>query len=116
MQVYPRAIIVDFGGVVVHWDPRRVYRRFLQSDEAIDDFFREVGFRRWNAEQDRGGRSWDDAVEALASRFPHRRALISAYHEFWEDSIAGPIEETIRMFLQRYRRSQSNRHSPRSAA
>jgi 2-haloacid dehalogenase len=92
-----RAIIFDFGGVVVHWDPRRVYRRFLQSDEEIEEFFREVGFRRWNAEQDRGGRTWNDAVAELSSHFPHRRELISAYHEFWEDSIAGPIEETIRI-------------------
>jgi 2-haloacid dehalogenase len=98
MEVYPlRAIIFDFGGVVVHWDPRRVYRRFLHTDEEIEEFFREVGFRRWNAEQDRGGRTWNDAVAELTSRFPHRRELISAYHEFWEDSIAGPIEETIRI-------------------
>ena len=101
-----RAILFDFGGVVVHWDPRRVYRRFLQTDRAIDDFFREVGFHRWNAEQDRGGRTWDDAVAELASRFPHRRELISAYHEFWEESIAGPIEETVRIL----ERLHSNGH------
>lgn len=83
--------------MVVQWDPRRVYRRFLENDEAIDRFFREVGFHRWNADQDRGGRTWDDAVAELASQFPHHRELISAYHEFWEDSIAGPIDETVRV-------------------
>jgi len=93
----PRAIILDFGGVVVHWDPRRVYRRFLQTDEAIDEFFREVGFHRWNADQDRGGRTWDEAVADLSRSFPHRHELIRAYHDFWEDSIAGPIEETVRI-------------------
>jgi len=93
----PRAIIFDFGGVVVHWDPRRVYRRFLDTEEEIDAFFREVGFQSWNADQDRGGRTWADAVEELAAQFPHRRPLISAYHEFWEDSIAGPIDETVRI-------------------
>jgi len=95
--VHLRAIIFDFGGVVVHWDPRRVYRRFLQTDEAIDRFFREVGFHRWNADQDRGARTWDEAVAELSSRFPYHRELISAYHEFWEDSIGGPIEETVRL-------------------
>jgi len=93
----PQAIIFDFGGVIVHWDPRRVYRRLLESDEAIEEFFREVGFQRWNADQDRGGRTWAEAVEQLSSRFPHRRELISAYHEFWEDSIAGPIDDTVRL-------------------
>jgi 2-haloacid dehalogenase len=100
----PRAIIFDFGGVVVHWDPRRVYRRFLQTDEAIDEFFREVGFHRWNADQDRGGRTWDEAVAELSQNFPHRHELIRAYHDFWEDSIAGPIEETVRI-LERLRDS-----------
>ena len=77
----PQAIIFDFGGVVVHWDPRRVYRRFLESDEAIDAFFREVGFHRWNADQDRGGRTWDEAVEELSSRYPHRRELCGLLHD-----------------------------------
>jgi 2-haloacid dehalogenase len=98
------AIIFDFGGVIVQWDPRRVYRRFLHTDEAIDRFFQEVGFHRWNADQDRGGRSWDDAVSELASRFPQHRDLIRAYHDFWEDSIAGPIEETVRI-VERLRAS-----------
>ena len=96
-MIRPRAIIFDFGGVVVQWDPRRVYRKFLETEEEIDAFFREVGFRSWNADQDRGGRTWADAVEQLAGQFPHRRQLISAYHEFWEDSIAGPIDETVRI-------------------
>ena len=100
----PQAIIFDFGGVVVHWDPRRVYRRFLESDEAIDAFFREVGFHRWNADQDRGGRTWDEAVEELSSRYPHRRELIHAYHRFWEDSIAGPIDDTVKL-VERLRAS-----------
>ncbi|HYS54415.1 MAG TPA: HAD family phosphatase [Thermoanaerobaculia bacterium] len=101
-QHRPRAIIFDFGGVVVQWDPRRVYRKFLETEEEIDAFFREVGFQNWNADQDRGGRTWADAVEQLASQFPHRRELISAYHEFWEDSIAGPIDDTVRI-LERLR-------------
>ena len=100
----PQAIIFDFGGVVVHWDPRRVYRRFLESDEAIDAFFREVGFHRWNADQDRGARTWDEAVEELSSRYPHRRELIHAYHQFWEDSIAGPIADTVKL-IERLRAS-----------
>jgi 2-haloacid dehalogenase len=102
--VHFQAIIFDFGGVVIHWDPRRVYRRFLQTDEAIDQFFREVGFHQWNADQDRGAMTWDAAVTQLSSKFPHHRELISAYHEFWEDSIAGPIEETV-LIVERLRAS-----------
>jgi 2-haloacid dehalogenase len=94
--VRPSAIIFDFGGVVVHWDPRLVYRRFLESDEAISRFFKEVGFYAWNLEQDRG-RPWPDAVRELSSQFPHHHDLIRAYDQFWEDSVSGPIEGTVRI-------------------
>lgn len=100
MQDSPQAVIFDFGGVVIHWDPRRVYRRFLPSEEAIDEFFNEVGFRRWNADQDRGGRTWDEAVAHLSSLYPHRGDLIRAFHEHWEESIGGPIDETVKLVRQ----------------
>lgn len=93
----PCAIIFDFGGVLIHWDPRRVYRPLLETDEAIDGFFKEVGFHDWNREQDRGRRSWSDAVAELSRRFPHRRTLIRAYHDQWELSIGGAIEGTVRI-------------------
>lgn len=90
-----RAIIFDFGGVVIRWDPRRIFRRSLGTDEAISAFFREVGFHEWNLEQDRGRRGWTEAVAELSARFPHRADLIRAYHERWEESIAGPIDGTV---------------------
>jgi len=97
MPAKPCAIIFDFGGVLIHWDPRRVYRSLLESDAEIDAFFREVGFHEWNREQDRGRRTWADAVTGLAARFPHRRELIRAYDEQWEESIGGPIEGSVRI-------------------
>ncbi len=97
MNGKPRAIIFDFGGVLIHWDPRRVYRRLLGSDAAIDAFFQEVGFHEWNREQDRGRRPWSEAVVELSARYPHREKLIRAYHERWEESIAGPIAGTVRI-------------------
>lgn len=87
-------IVFDFGGVVIGWDPRRVYRRFQKTDEEITRFFDEVDFHAWNLEQDRG-RPWAEAVSGLSTRFPHHEKLIRAYDEHWEDSITGPIDETV---------------------
>jgi 2-haloacid dehalogenase len=96
-----RTLIFDFGGVLVEWDPRLVYRRLLDNDDAIARFFEEVGFFAWNLEQDRG-RPWPEAVSQLCARFPHHRDLIRAYDERWEESIVGPIEGTVRI-LERLR-------------
>ena len=91
-----KTVIFDFGGVIVHWDPRRVYRRFLDTDDEIHAFFEEVGFDEWNLEQDRG-RPWADAVAELSGKYPHRAELIRAFDELWEESIGGTIEGTVRI-------------------
>jgi len=91
-----KAIIFDFGGVLIDWNPHNLYRNYFPKDEpqAIDDFLDEIGFYTWNAEQDRG-RSFAEGVAVLSVKFPHRAALIEAYAAHWIDSIAGEISGTV---------------------
>ena len=89
-----QAIIFDFGGVLLQWDPHRVYRRFFDEPHQIDQFLTEIDFATWNAEQDRG-RPFSEGVAELSSQFPQYAHLIRAYYEHWEDSIAGPIEGSV---------------------
>src|SRR5260221_1337152 len=88
-----KAIIFDFGGVLVDWNPHYLYRSFLPNDDAIDDFLSEIGFVEWNQEQDRG-RSFAEGVADLTARYPHHSDLIRAYDERWEESIGGAIPTT----------------------
>lgn len=85
-----QAIIFDFGGVLLDWDPHALYRRFIDQSQKIDQFLAEVDFATWNAEQDRG-RPFAEGVATLSSQFPHHSHLIRAYYDHWEDSIVGPI-------------------------
>ena len=95
MTTHTKAIIFDFGGVLLDWNPRNLYRRYFpNSATAMEDFLAEVNFAAWNAEQDRG-RPFAEGVEILSKQFPHRRQLIHAYHEHWEESIVGPIHGTV---------------------
>jgi 2-haloacid dehalogenase len=89
------AIVFDFGGVLVDWDPHYLYRPFFDGDDvAIDRFMQEIGFREWNLHQD-GGRSFDEGVAVLSAQFPQYAYLIRAYHEHWVDSIVGSIDGTV---------------------
>jgi 2-haloacid dehalogenase len=88
------AIVFDFGGVLLRWDPRHVYRKRFSSAEAMEAFLVEIGFAAWNLEQDRG-RPFAVGVAELSGRFPQYTDLIRAYHEHWEESIAGPIPGTV---------------------
>jgi 2-haloacid dehalogenase len=91
------AIIFDFGGVLVDWDPHYLYRPFFNGDDAaIDRFLQEIGFREWNLHQD-GGRSFDEGVAVLSAQFPQYVPLIRAYHERYTDSIVGPVDGTVKI-------------------
>ena len=82
-----QAVVFDFGGVLLHWDPRQLYRRFFSNDmEAVEHFLEEVDFHGWNYHQDRG-RSFKDAVAELSSQFPHYSDLIQAYPDHYIESI-----------------------------
>jgi 2-haloacid dehalogenase len=90
----PNAVLFDLGGVLLDWNPRYLYRTMLDDPDEIEAFLDEVGFAGWNAGLD-AGRPWADAVAQLAAEFPHRRALIEAFHTRWPETIAGAFDGTV---------------------
>jgi 2-haloacid dehalogenase len=91
---YP-AIVFDFGGVLIDWNPRYLYANLFDSDaNAMERFLAEIGFMEWNLQQDKG-RPFASGVAELCRRFPHYADLIRAYDERWEESIGGPIQATV---------------------
>jgi 2-haloacid dehalogenase len=89
------AVVFDLGGVLIDWNPRHLYRRLFDGDEAaMERFLIEICSPAWNARQD-SGRSWHDAVETLVRLHPEHRELIVAYDERWPEMLGGPIEGTV---------------------
>lgn len=89
-----KTIIFDLGGVLLDWNPHRLYAPFFNSSAEIDRFLAEINFSEWNLQQD-AGRPFAEGVAVLSAQFPHYADLIRAYHERWEDSVPGPIEGTV---------------------
>lgn len=90
----PAALVFDFGGVLINWNPRHLYRKLFDDPEEMEGFLREVGFDAWNLEQDRG-RPFAEGVRLLSERFPAHAESIAAFDHRWEETITGPIEETV---------------------
>ena len=88
------AVIFDFGGVLIEWDPRNLYRRYFDNAESMERFLEEIDFMEWNALQDKG-RPFAEGVADLTAQFPQHADLIRAYHEHWEESIGEPITPVI---------------------
>ena len=90
-----QAIIFDFGGVLMDWNPRYLYRKFFDGNtESMERFLTDIGFAEWNLQQDKG-RPFAVAVAELCDRFPAYADLIQAYDQRWEESIGGPIQPTV---------------------
>jgi 2-haloacid dehalogenase len=91
----PPAIIFDFGGVLLDWNPRYLYRKLFPNDEqGMERFLAEIGFDEWNHLQD-AGRPFSVAVAELCSRHPQYCDLIRAYDERYPESIQGAIPGTV---------------------
>jgi 2-haloacid dehalogenase len=100
MTTHIKAIIFDFGNVLLEWNPRNVYKRYFPGDpEGMELFFKEVDFMNWNLQQDKG-RPFAEGVAILSQQFPHHSHLIQAYHDHWVDSVGGSIAGTVRILKQ----------------
>jgi 2-haloacid dehalogenase len=88
-------VVFDIGGVLVDWDPRHLYRDLFDGDEQrMEWFLAEVASPDWNHTMD-AGRPRADAVAELVARHPDLEALIRAWHDRWQDMLAGEIAGTV---------------------
>src|SRR4030065_1125335 len=84
---YP-AIVFDFGGVILDWNPRYLYRKFFNGDlNAMEQFLKEIDFTGWNLEQDKG-RHFALGVAELSEQFPQYADLIRAYAHIWREAMS----------------------------
>ena len=94
-MVSPPTFIFDFGGVLLDWNPRHLYRKLFPGDEpAMERFLAEIGFSEWNLLQD-AGRPFSIAVAELCTRHPHYCDLIRAYDERFLEAVGGAIHGTV---------------------
>lgn len=90
-----KAIIFDFGGVLIQWDPRNLYKRYFPDNpQAMEDFLAEINFHEWNALQDKG-RPFAEGIAEHSAKFPQYAHLIEAYRRNWKDSITGAITGSV---------------------
>ncbi len=87
-----RAIVFDIGGVLLDWEPSRVYRDRLDPSQ-LERFLAEVCTPEWNATLD-AGHPFDEACDELAARFPDHADLIHAWKR-QDEMIAGEIAGTV---------------------
>lgn len=87
-------IVFDIGNVLLHWDPRALFRKIFATEAEVEWFLTHVCPPSWNLEQDRG-RSFADAVAEATARHPDHAEAIAAYHTRWPETLTHVIDGTV---------------------
>ena len=92
-------IIFDFGGVLVDWNPRYLYKDLFKNEEEMEYFLENICSPGWNEQQD-AGRSLAEATNKLLEQFPEHKTMIRYYYDKWEVMLKGSIPENVKVLYQ----------------
>lgn len=92
-------IIFDFGGVLIEWDPRNLYRQHFRQPEQMEQFLAEVNFSQWNLQLDRG-LPFAQGVAELSAQFPQHASAIQLMSTRWVETLGGPIRGTVNILRE----------------
>src|ERR1019366_5136162 len=82
------AVVFDFGGVLLDWDPRHLYRKLFADEGEMELFLAEICSPAWHAPHDRGVSTAGSCAE-LASKYPQFSEMIWAWSKRSEEMIGG---------------------------
>ena len=84
------AVIFDVGNVLFDWNPRFLYERLIDDEQALDAFLRDVVTVEWHLQHD-AGRAFADTSAERAALYPQHADLIRAWGPRFQESIRGRI-------------------------
>lgn len=90
----PTVAVFDFGGVLVDWNPRHLYRKLFAEPAEMEHFLANITTREWHVPQDHG----EDPAEAtlrLQALHPDKKSLIAAFYERFEEMNDYPFPEMV---------------------
>jgi 2-haloacid dehalogenase len=87
-------IIFDFGGVLIDWNPRYMYRDEFEENSEMEHFLSNVCTDDWNLQQDKG-RSLAEGTRILQEKFPEHVTKIKLFYDQWENMIKGDIPQNV---------------------
>lgn len=87
-------IVFDFGGVLLDWNPRHLYRHYFKTEEEMENFITKVGLYDWNATLD-AGKPFAEGVKELQAKFPEYKEAIQLFDDEWMRTVKGCYPESV---------------------
>ncbi len=94
-----KAVVFDFGGVLIEWDPRRLYRKIFQNESDTEYFLKNVCTPEWNLSLDKG-KPFKQAVAERIALFPEYADEIRAFDDRWEEMRGNAIAENVALLCR----------------
>lgn len=91
-QIKPSVAVFDFGGVLIDWNPRHLYRQLISDPAEMERFLAEVTTREWHQVQDHGGDP-TEATRRLQALHPDKHELIGAFYGRFDEMSAVAFPE-----------------------
>ena len=86
----PTAVIFDVGKVLFEWDPRYLYERLIEDDQALEAFLANVVTKEWHFQHD-AGRPFAETSAELSAEYPEHAELIRAWGPRFNDTVPHAI-------------------------
>jgi 2-haloacid dehalogenase len=100
MKAEHSTVVFDLGGVLIDWDPRYLYRKLFDGDDAaMEDFLANVCSPCWNDQQD-AGRTFAEACALLKVSHPKEAQLIDAWFERYDEMLGGEIPGSVEILTE----------------
>jgi 2-haloacid dehalogenase len=90
----PLIVVFDIGNVLLRWDPRNLFRKAFGDERRMERFLATALAMEFVAHTDIAA----DFAQAIAERakvFPEFADELRLFHERWEETLGGPIEENV---------------------
>jgi len=88
-------IVFDFGGVLLDWNPRYLYRNVFTNEQEMEHFLENICTPAWNLRQD-SGYPISQAIEELVAEHPEYSTEISMFYGDWAQMLGGEIIDNTR--------------------
>ncbi|HEY1567647.1 MAG TPA: HAD family phosphatase [Solirubrobacteraceae bacterium] len=93
------AVIFDLGGVLLDWNPRYLYRKMFDDEDAMERFLSEACTMDWHEANDRGV-PFEVTCAQLAAQYPEHAEHIWAWGTRTEEMVGGPIPGSVEILRQ----------------
>lgn len=89
-----KSVVFDFGGVLIDWNPRYLYRKIFPNEQDMEYFLTNICSPQWNFFLDKG-KPFRQGVAELTALYPQYAKQIEAYDTRWEEMCGDAVQGSV---------------------